>query len=55
MKEITVETVKLVNIKETVLYYIRLRTGKETVTIKTDKNTFSEVEKLIGKKEVKAV
>lgn len=52
--DILLETVKIVNIKDTVLYYIKMTKGTEKVTIKTDKNTFTAFEKAIGKEEVKA-
>lgn len=53
MKEITIEPVKIVNIKDNVLYYLRVTVGKTKVTIKTDKKTFADVEAAL-KKEVKA-
>lgn len=54
MKEITVDTKKIVNINETVLYYVIVSNGKEKAIIKTTKEAYAEVNKLIGKKEVKA-
>lgn len=54
MKEVTVDTKKIVNINDTVLYYVIVTNGKEKAIIKTTKEAYQEVEKLLGKKEVKA-
>lgn len=54
MTEITVETVKLKNIQDKDLYYVRIKNGKEVVTINTGNKTYEAVNKLTGKKEVKA-
>lgn len=53
MAETTVETVKLKNIQDKDLYYVRIKNGNNTVTINTGLKTYEAMNKLLGKKEEK--